>query len=390
MKGIKKNVKKNNKALKLNKKRKRKQTKAQKNQNNKIMMKEKERVLKNNKKIMNSSNPIHLSYFDIKFNNSYAAMNTNNTFIVFNSIDNILIIIYRTEENSIIAYDLINNKKIIEIKKAHEEEIINFRHFYDAINKRDIILSISKDDDNIKLWNPANWECINNILGIYRSGVLTSACLFEENNQNYILTSTDANSNLIKIIDFDGKKIKFLNDSKDKTYYIDYYYDNNLYKPFVVTGNDRYIKSFDYNLNKVYHTYYDKNHDNFEHDRIIVYNSGDITKIIECTLINGINIWDFHSGKLLTNIFDPLGYGGKYDICLWNHEYLFVGVGNKIKLLEIKKQKIIKELIGHKENPITIKTFLHPKYGECLISQGLHNDRIILWINKNINKKLFT
>jgi len=282
MKGIKKNVKKNNKALKLNKKRKRKQTRAQIKQNNKKMMKENEKLFKNHKK-MNSFHPIHLSYFDFNFINSYAVMNTYNTFIIFKSLDNILIIIYRTKENSIIAYDLINNKKIIEIKKAHEEKIINFRHFYDDINKRDIILSISKDDDNIKLWNPANWECINNILGIYRSGVLTSACLFEENNQNYILTSTNTNSNLIKINDFNGKKIKFLNDSKDKTYYIDYYYDNNLYKPFVITGNDRYIKSFDYNLNKVYHTYYNKNHDNFDHDRIIVYNSDDIIKIIECT-----------------------------------------------------------------------------------------------------------
>ncbi len=56
--------------------------------------------------------------------------------------------------------------------------------------------------------------------------------------------------------------------------------------------------------------------------------------------------------------------------------------------LEIKKQKIIKELIGHNEIPVTIKTILHLKYGECLISQGLHNDRIILWINKNINQKI--
>ena len=69
----------------------------------------------------------------------------------------------------------------------------------------------------------------------------------EEKNENYILTSTFANSNLIKIIDFNWKKIKFLNNSNDKTYYIDYYYDDNLCKPFVITGNDYYIKSFDYN-----------------------------------------------------------------------------------------------------------------------------------------------
>ena len=80
---------------------------------------------------------------------------------------------------------------------------------------------------------------------------------------------------MIKIIDFNGKKIKFLNNSNDKTY------DDNLCKPFVITGNDYYIKSFDYNLNEVYHIYYDKNHDNFHHERIIIYNYDNITKIIE-------------------------------------------------------------------------------------------------------------
>ena len=76
------------------------------------------------------------------------------------------------------------------------------------------------------------------------------------------------------------------------------------------------------------------------------------------------------------------GYGVKYDICLWNNDYLFIGVGEKIKLLEIKKGKVIKELIGHKGPIINTKKIVHPKYGECLISNGLNDTEIFLWTIK--------
>ena len=380
MKGSKKKNKNNKIISKLNKKRKRTKKISNKNSKNKSNNINKENDVKKNK--LKVFHPINISYFDTIIIDCFPKYNTYNTFIVFNSVDNVTTLIYRTKENSIISYDIVNNKQLIEIKKAHDEEIINFRNFFDSINKRDIIISLSTKDDTIKLWNPATWECISNISGIYRSGILTSACIFSENNQNYILTSTNSKSNLIKIIDFTGKKIKFINDSKNKTYFIDYYYDNNLSKPFVITGNDFFIKSFDYNKNEKYHTYYDKEHDNFEHKRIIIYNSDKITKIIESTLIDGIKIWDFHSGKLLQKIFEPLGTGGKNDICLWNNDYLFVGVGEKMKLVEIKKEKVIKELIGHKGPLTTIKKIVHPKYGECLLSYGLYDTKIFLWTIK--------
>ena len=363
MKGIKKKNKINKKNARLNKKRKR--TNIKSNNNSKI--KKKENDLKKNK--LKSFHPINISYFDTIITDCFPVYNTYNTLIVFNSLDNVLTLIYRTEENSIISYD-------------HDKEIINFRHYFDSINKRDIVISLSTDDDTIKLWNSATWECISNISGIYRSGILTSACIFSENNQNYILTSTDSKTNLIKIIDFTGKKIKFINDSKNKTYFIDYYYDNSLSKPFVITGNDFFIKSFDYKKNEKYHTYYDKNHDNFQHKRIIIYNSDKITKIIESTLIDGIKIWDFHSGKMLQTIFEPLGLGGKYDICLWNNDYLFIGVGEKLKLVEIKKGKVVKELVRLKGPLITIKKTVHPKYGECLLFNDLDDTKIFLWTIK--------
>ena len=69
---------------------------------------------------------------------------------------------------------------------------------------------------------------------------------------------------------------------------------------------------------------------------------------------------------------------------MWNNEYIFIGCDdNTIKLIELKNGIIIKELKCHYNKVISIKTIIHPKYGKCLISQGVKNDCIKLWINKN-------
>jgi len=70
-------------------------------------------------------------------------------------------------------------------------------------------------------------------------------------------------------------------------------------------------------------------------------------------------------------------------ICLWSNEYLFVGCNDKtIKLIQLKKGIIIKDLVGHNNRVSTVKKIIHPIYGECIISQGKYNDQIKLWIHK--------
>ena len=72
-----------------------------------------------------------------------------------------------------------------------------------------------------------------------------------------------------------------------------------------------------------------------------------------------------------------------FGICLWDEDYLFVGCKDKIiKLIDLNNGIIIKDLYGHKNNVIAVKKINHPKYGDCLISQGVGCDEIKLWINK--------
>ena len=48
-------------------------------------------------------------------------------------------------------------KKINEIKNAHNRNITSYNYILDNINKRDLVLSVSENDNNIKLWNIKIW-----------------------------------------------------------------------------------------------------------------------------------------------------------------------------------------------------------------------------------------
>ena len=245
---------------------------------------------------------------------SFARLWLDNSFCVFNSINNILFLIYANSKNSIISYNLIDEKKLNEIKKAHRSSITNFRHFYDKNFIRDLIITISGDNNNIKLWDFNKFECLININEINKSGWLNSACFFSKDDNIYIITS-NCNSNYpvesIKIFDFKGNKIKELDDSLEFTYFIDIYEDKIKNKSYIITGNKGYSKSYDYDDNKVYHKYVDKNDNKKCHMSIIIDDTEEITKMIESSCVGNVIVWNFHSGDLIKiiNINDEWLYG---------------------------------------------------------------------------------
>jgi WD40 repeat protein len=243
-------------------------------------------------------------------------------------------------------------------------------------------MSVSNNDNNIILWNINNWECLLNFKNIIKNRDLYSACFFNDNNINYIITSNynwAGSSEPIKLFDFNGNKIKEIKDSCDRTVFVDTYYDKTLCKNFIITGNKGFIKSYDYNENKIYHKYCDN--DNKHHDSVVINNNEDIIKLIDSGGDGNLRIWNFHSGLLLSKI--QVSKKSLYGICLWNNNYLFVGCADKnIKLIELHNELVIKSLAGHNDVVLTIKKINHPQYGECLISQGSGDDQIKLWVYK--------
>jgi len=354
----------------------------ERNENNKISEK-----YKNN--LDNEYNINKIKFFKELTKDSFSNEYVDNSFTVFKSINEILYLIYATNKNSIISYDLINNKKILEIKNAHNDYITNFRFCNDLINKRDLIISIS--DNDIKLWNVNNFNCLLNIRQIYRYGTV-GACFLNHNNIIYIITGNyyiHGYPELIRIYDLNGNTIKKIDHSNDCILFIDSYNDNKLLKTYIITGNQKnYCKSYDYNKNKVYRRYIDidcndpseNRGDVLSCDSLIISNEEDLIKLIGSYIDGYIRIWNFHSAELLNKIIVIKRFDSLRGICLWNNNYLFVGCeDNTIKLIDLKKGIIIKNLKENKNDVISIKKIVHPLYGECLISQGFEDNQIKMW-----------
>jgi hypothetical protein len=281
-----------------------------------------------------------------------------------------------------------NFQKISEIKNAHDIYITNFRHFLDEEKNRDIIMSISAGDNNIKLWDLKNWDLLSDIKKINNRGSLFSACFFrnKKENMNFIITSNDyySNSENMKIIDFKGNKIKEISDSNYRTYLVDIFNDDKLNKDFIVTGNEFGVISYNIENNKIYHKYIEFSNELFnnDHNSFIVTKDKNFVKIIESCEDGFIRIWDFHNGKLLNKI--EIKDKKLYGVCLWNDNFLLVGSDDEeksLKLIELKKNFVINNI---KTEGIIInsKKIIHKKFNECLIVQDWKN-HLKLFVIKN-------
>ena len=84
---------------------------------------------------------------------------------------------------------------------------------------------------------------------------------------------------------------------------MDVYYDVNLSRIFIISGNNANVKSHDYNNNKLYHEYFDNNNYYRKvHCSATINIEGNIINLIESSYDGNIRIWDFHSGLLLDKL----------------------------------------------------------------------------------------
>ena len=270
------------------------------------------------------------------------------------------------------------------------ERITNLRHFCDKINNRDLILAVFNigNFNNLKIYNLSNWECIC-FIQKFDIAICFSALIIDINNQLNIVTS-NGYSQPIKLFDLNGNILKEIKDSNDNNIFIDNYFDNknntnyiiSVSKRYIINTKDCYIKSFNLDKNELYHKYYENNNNKSEIYEIALNDSENIIKLIESNNNNEIIIWDFHSGNLLYKITSIISEINSF--CLWNNNNLFVGTKEgSLTLINLKDNTIRKILSKkHSDRICSIKKFIHPFYGECLLTQGIKNGEINLWINK--------
>ena len=294
---------------------------------------------------------------------SYAEDEIDNTFEIFYSYDKILSLVYSTRNKSIISYNLIIHKRMLEIKNAHDNFITSFRHYLDESNQRSLVISISGHDNRD----------------------LDSACILKSDNQLYIITSNNfeeedefEKSEKIKVFDFSGNKVKEIEYSNDKTFFINTYYDENLKTDYIITGNEGTVKSYNFNDNTLYHSYYSEENEEY-HTSLIVKKYADNVKIMESCWDKHIRIWDFHNGTLINKISMKKSLHG---ICLLDDIHLCIGCGKNILILNIENKNVIreiKEINSHDYNILSIKKIYHPYYKRCLLAHGAKKSGIKLF-----------
>ena len=317
----------------------------------------------------------------------------DNTFEIFNSTLGYIILVYaykfKDKYNSIATYNIIDCKTMSIMKNVHNEDITNFRHYLDKNKNRDLILSISATDNNVKMWDINNLEYLLTINNINRHGFTKSACILNFNNNLYIVTSNYSYSEVrepIRLYNMEGYKIKEINYKNNQTYFIDIYHDKKFDLKYIITGNLGFVRTYDYTNDCKYQRYNDD--DGYEHYNVIIYDKTEIIKIIANGKDREVLIWDFHSTELLNKIkVSDVNYDNLYGICLYNKELLIIGCGKSLQIIDLESEKVVNTLINHTNNIITIKTVIHPVYGECIVSHELYTGQMMLWANKTNKMK---
>lgn len=306
----------------------------------------------------------------------------DNNFAVFKTLNNEVFLTYATHYNSIDFYNIEFDRVTKYIKNAHECEITNFRYTYDNNYNRDLLLSVSNQLKNIKVWDINNLKCIVNIINAYSIGDLFSSCfLIDENDKKNYIISINYEQNL-KIYDFEGTHVKEFDNSNDKSFLVDSFYNSKNMKYYIVVANEKFIISYNFYDGSIYNIYYEDNSNSW-HMNFIISSNDDGINLIESDTVGYVRVWDFDKGVMLKKLFieKKMRLRG---ICLWNYKYLFVGADDKkIKLIDLENDVELDSLKCN-DYVCTIKKINCSKFGECLVFQGkIDHCEIKLWKNEN-------
>ena len=143
-----------------------------------------------------------------------------------------------------------------------------------------------------------------------------NACIFENNKQNYIVTS-NLNSQYFKFYDLNGNKIKDIKTPNEKNIIIE------TYKNLIISGNYNCCTSYNFNNKQFINYIIIKNSKiNYKFNNLIVYkDKQDIIKLIaKSQLTSNINkynifIWDFKTSNFINKIdFSIIGFDSGFNL----------------------------------------------------------------------------
>ena len=311
--------------------------------------------------------------------NAHKTNSIDRVFCAFKSFLGEALIVWGSTSNNIEFYDCEKSKIIKTFHQAHTHTIFSCRHYPNVKKRIDYVIT-SSYDRTVKLWdyNQNSYDlCISNAHGGYY--IYSVSILFNlQEDINYIITSSS--NEKMKVWDFKGNYVRNFGQDSESTYFIDVYCNKSQKKYYIINANSVDVKSYDFATGNLYHKY--KGTPQTWHMSAIVNETKNGQLLIESDGCGRIRVWDFNTAALLKNITSQYSLNLR-GICLWNDKYLFAaGNDYQVKLFDLEEGKFIKSFKGHTSTVCTIEKIKHPKYGGCLVSQGL-DGKLKLWAPKD-------
>ena len=260
---------------------------------------------------------------------------------------------------------------------------MSFRYNFNKVQNKEYIVSVSTLR-NIKLWEFNNLSCIVSIEKAHRAGFIFSLCILPLKNNNYIISSSGSDFENIRIWDYKGNKVKEINNSKERTGYIDVYHFSTNDLNYIIIANYGNIKSYIFESNELYKIYQDNSEEKNDHSNFIIFDKekpkNEIILIDSC--FDGyIRLWDFHNEILLKKIKCCKNEIQLRTICLNDDNYLFIACDkeNNIKIIDLYQRNIISCVKVKTNEILTIKAINHNIYGNCILVKGILKDNIKLY-----------
>ena len=311
--------------------------------------------------------------------NAHKTNSIDRVFCAFKSFLGEALIVWGSSNNNIEYYDCEKEKIVKTFHQAHSQTIFSCRH-YPYVKKRIDYIITSSYDRTVKLWDYTQNSydlCISNAHGGYY--IYSVSVLFNiQEDKNYVITSSS--NEKMKVWDFKGNYIRNFGQDSESTYFIDVYYSKWKKQYYIINANSVDVKSYEFDTGNLYHKY--KGIPQTWHMSAVINETKQGQLLIESDGTGRIRIWDFNTANLLKNIASTYSLNLR-GICLWNDRYLFAaGNDYQVKLFDLEEGKFIKSFKGHSSTVCTIEKIKHPKYGGCLVSQGL-DGKLKLWAPKD-------
>ena len=307
-----------------------------------------------------------------------------------------------SKDNAFVVFESINKEPFL-IYANKENNIIEFRHYADKKNKKDLVLLICNKGKTLKFWSwdGKNWSRPSIISS---NDILLSACFINKNENIYIITSSEGN-NPIKLFDLNSTLIQIYDNIKKKALYIDAYYGNDdneeeKGKLYIIMGNEDICRSYilDDNLNlNLYQEYINNKKVNSPINCFSVKYINNNSILIVCyPKEQRIRKFDFHKNteiyrfklgnESINNQENPNEdeWITPISFCLLNNgNLLIVNQNDRIIRLVDQQNENISEVLMHHTAPVVSIKKIDIGNSEIIISQGKDNNIYKLEIIKS-------